>query len=67
VENKNEKIIENIHKQYDFKKKPQHPEYTGDTPVVYYRQREEKTTERSGRKSERQLENIESEDRETRL
>jgi hypothetical protein len=37
VESKNERIIENIHKQYDFKKKPQTAEYMTETsPIVHY-------------------------------
>jgi hypothetical protein len=37
VESKNERIIENIHKQYDFKKKPHTAEHMPETsPIVHY-------------------------------
>lgn len=37
VQSKNEKIIENIHKQYDFKKKPQTTNFMIEAdPVVHY-------------------------------
>ena len=39
VENKNQRIIENIHKRYDFKKKPNTMENLVDNaPIVYYEQ-----------------------------
>lgn len=39
MENKNERIIENIHKRYDFKKKPTTMESLVDNPpIVYYEQ-----------------------------
>jgi hypothetical protein len=41
VENKNEKIIEKIHRECNFKKKtPQTFDVSGEGPIVYYEKKE---------------------------